>query len=80
VDVTASSPEAQAPCHGRPEHAIAARQRAAEVKAAAVGKAVKILARAGAPITCAGWPASPGSPARSSTKTARPLTDARYCE
>ena len=52
--MTASSPKAQIPRHGRPEHAIAARQRAAEVKAAAVGKAVKALARAGAPVTCAG--------------------------
>jgi hypothetical protein len=37
----------------RPEQAIAARRRAAEVKAAAVGKAVRSLARSGAPLTSA---------------------------
>ena len=36
-----------------PEQAIAARRRAAEVKAAAVGKAVQSLARSGAPLTSA---------------------------
>ena len=43
------------PAGGRsaPEQAIAARRRAAEVKAAAVGKAVRSLARAGAPLTSA---------------------------
>ncbi len=38
----------------KPEQAIAARRGAAERKAAAVAKAVKTLARTGAPITCAG--------------------------
>ncbi|MGH3288412.1 MAG: DUF6262 family protein [Streptosporangiaceae bacterium] len=37
----------------RPENAIVARRKAAEVKAAAVGKAVKALARTGAPVTSA---------------------------
>ena len=47
-------PGAAAPCHPpRPEQAIAARRRAAEAKAAAVGKAVTALARAGTPITSA---------------------------
>jgi Family of unknown function (DUF6262) len=52
--VTGSSPKPQGPHHGRPEQAIAARRSAAERKAAAVSKAVKALARTGAPITCAG--------------------------
>jgi hypothetical protein len=38
----------------RPEQAIAARHRAAEAKTASVGKAIKTLARTGAPVTCAG--------------------------
>lgn len=43
------------PASGRsaPEQAIAARRRAAEAKAAAVGKAVTSLARSGAPLTSA---------------------------
>jgi hypothetical protein len=43
------------PASGRsaPDQAIAARRRAAEVKAAAVGKAVQSLARSGAPMTSA---------------------------
>lgn len=40
--------------HSRPEQAIAARRHAAQAKAARVEKAVKALARTGAPITCAG--------------------------
>jgi len=38
----------------RPDQAIAARRRAAEAKTARAGKAISALARAGAPITCAG--------------------------
>lgn len=45
---------ARPPRHPKPEQAIAARRHAAERKAAAVAKAVKTLARTGAPITCAG--------------------------
>jgi hypothetical protein len=42
------------PRHPKPEQAIAARRLTAERKSEAVGKAVKVLARTGAPITCAG--------------------------
>lgn len=52
--MTGPSPAATPGQRSRPERAIAARRHAAEAKAARVEKAVKALARAGAPITCAG--------------------------
>jgi hypothetical protein len=52
--VTGSSQVATPRQHARPERAIAARRRAAGAETAQVEKAVKALARTGAPISCAG--------------------------